>query len=251
MGLLDGKVAVVTGAGAGLGRAVALALAGEGARVYAVSLVESELAEVRNAAAESALPVETLEADVGDEGDTERVARTVLDAEGRIDILVNNAGIIAVKPIEETTPAEWDKILRTNLRGPYLYCRAFVASMKEQRSGLIVNVTSMSGVQGFVGEAAYCPSKFGLEGLTKTLALELEPWSVRVCSIHPGMLMRTPMSMTTYDDEAKSRWVDPAEIAPGFVQLALTDGQAISGDRFDAWELAQRQAGGARVAADP
>src|SRR5438128_9368343 len=111
MGLLDGKVALVTGAGAGLGRAVALCFADEGAHAYAVSIVRAEMDELAEAAA-SSRPVETIEADVGDEADTARVADTVLDAQGRLDVLVNNAGIIAVKPIEETEPAEWDGILR-------------------------------------------------------------------------------------------------------------------------------------------
>jgi NAD(P)-dependent dehydrogenase (short-subunit alcohol dehydrogenase family) len=245
MGLLEGKVALVTGAGAGLGRAVALHFAAEGARVFAVSVVRAELDEVAAAAAGSKLAVATLEADVGDEVDTARVADAVLEEAGRLDVLVNNAGIIAVKPIEDTGPAEWDRILRTNLRGPYLYCRAFVPGMKDRREGTIINVTSMSGVQGFVGEAAYCPSKFGLEGLTKTLALELAPWDIRVCSVHPGVAMRTPMSMTTYDEQAKSEWVDPAEIAPGFTRLAAATGQGISGGRFDVWRVAHEGVVGA------
>jgi len=245
MGVLAGKVAVVTGAGAGLGRAVALGLAEEGAHVFAVSIVRTELAELAATAAAAGLTVETIEADVGDEGDTRRVAETVLAGQARLDVLVNNAGVIAVKPIEETEPEEWDRILRTNLRGPYLYCRAFVPAMKEQRAGTIVNVTSMSGVMGFVGEAAYCPSKFGLEGLTQTLALELAPWRIRVCSVHPGKAMRTPMSMTTYDEAAKRDWVDPAELAPGFVRLAASDDERISGRRFDVWRVAHEGVAGA------
>ena len=245
MGLLDGKVALVTGAGAGLGRAVALCFADEGAHVFAVSIVRAELDELAEAAASSRLPVETIEADVGDEDDTRRVAETVLEAEGRLDVLVNNAGIIAVKPIEETEPAEWDGILRTNLRGPYLYCRAFVPAMKLRNEGTIINVTSMSGVKGFVGEAAYCPSKFGLEGLTQTLALELAPWRIRVCSVHPGVAIRTPMSMAIYDEAARRAWVDPAQIAPGFARLAATTGQSISGGRFDIWRVAQEGVAGA------
>jgi NAD(P)-dependent dehydrogenase (short-subunit alcohol dehydrogenase family) len=247
MGLLDGKVALVTGAGAGLGRAVALCLAAEGADVLAVSIVAGELDELAATAASSALPVEPIEADVGDEAHTQRVADAVLGRHGRLDVLVNNAGVIAVKPIEETDPAEWDRILRTNLRGPYLYCRAFVPSMKQQRAGTIINVSSLSGVMGFVGEAAYCPSKFGLEGLTQTLALELAPWGIRVCSVHPGVAMRTPMSMTTYDDAAKRDWVDPAEIAPGFARLAASPDDGISGHRFDAWRVAQEGVPGAIV----
>jgi len=245
MALLDGKVALVTGAGAGLGRAVALGLARAEARVFAVSIVRAELDALAATAASSGLPIETIEADVGDEDDTRRVAETVLEAEGRLDVLVNNAGVIAVKPIEETEPAEWDRILRTNLRGPYLYCRAFVPAMKLRNDGTIINVTSMSGVMGFVGEAAYCPSKFGLEGLTQTLALELAPWRIRVCSVHPGVAMRTPMSMITYDDAAKRDWVDPAEIAPGFVRLAATTDQTISGRRFDVWQVAHEGVAGA------
>jgi NAD(P)-dependent dehydrogenase (short-subunit alcohol dehydrogenase family) len=239
MGLLDGTAALVTGAGAGLGRAVALDLAAEGARVYAVSLVRAELDELVETAAASGLVLETTEADVGDEADTQRVAGAVLEDAGRLDVLVNNAGVIAVTPIEETEPAEWDRILRTNLRGPYLYCRAFVPAMKRARGGTIVNVTSMSGVLGFVGESAYCPSKFGLEGLTQTLALELAPWEIRVCSVHPGVPIRTPMSNTTYDEEARSAWVDPSEIAPAVARLAATTGQQISGGRFDLWQVAR------------
>jgi NAD(P)-dependent dehydrogenase (short-subunit alcohol dehydrogenase family) len=245
VGLLDGKVALVTGAGAGLGRAVALSLAGEGAHVFAVSIVRDELDELATAASESRLPVETIEADVGDEGDTARVAGTVLGGQGRLDLLVNNAGVIAVKPIEETEPAEWDRILRTNLRGPYLYCRAFVPAMKLRNEGTIINVTSMSGVMGFVGESAYCPSKYGLEGLTQTLALELEPWHIRVCSVHPGKAMRTRMSEVTYDEAARREWVDPAELAPGVARLAATTGQGISGGRFDIWQVAQEGVAGA------
>jgi NAD(P)-dependent dehydrogenase (short-subunit alcohol dehydrogenase family) len=245
MGLLSGQVALVTGAGAGLGRAVALGLAAEGAQVFGVSIVAAELEELAAAAAASGVYVETIHADVGDEADTRRVADAVLDGQDRLDVLVNNAGVIAVKPIEETEPGEWDRILRTNLRGPYLYCRAFVPSMKRRHGGTIINVSSQSGVMGFVGEAAYCPSKFGLEGLTKTLALELAPWQIRVCSVHPGVAMRTPMSMTTYDEAAKSEWVDPAEIAPGFARLAATTSQHINGCRFDEWQVAKQGVPGA------
>ncbi len=239
MGLLDGRVALVTGAGEGLGRAVALRFAAEGADVIAVSLVQAELDEVERLAADSGLSLAALEADVGEEDDTARVAGAVLEMHGRLDVLVNNAGIIAVKPIEETQPSEWDRIVRTNLRGPFLYCRAFVPAMKREGGGTIINVSSMSGVQGFVGEAAYCPSKYGLEGLTQTLALELAPWNIRVCSVHPGFPMRTPMSMTTYEEAARRVWVDPAEIAGGFVYLAASTGDAINARRFDAWQVAQ------------
>jgi NAD(P)-dependent dehydrogenase (short-subunit alcohol dehydrogenase family) len=236
---LRDRVALVTGAGAGLGRAVALGLARAGARVVAVSLHASELEEVAAAAAADGLELETVAADVGDAERAGAVAARTLEAHGRVDVLVNNAGIIAVKPIEETSPAEWDKIVATNLRGPFLYSRAFIPAMKRRGEGLIVNVTSESGIRGFVGESAYCPSKFGLEGLTRTLALELEPFGIRVVSVTPGRAMHTPMSETTYDAAARAEWVDPSELAPGFVALAASRDPAISGGRYDAWKLAQ------------
>jgi NAD(P)-dependent dehydrogenase (short-subunit alcohol dehydrogenase family) len=243
MGALADRVALVTGAGAGLGRAVALGLARAGASVVAVSLHASELDEVGATARAEGLRLEATAADVGDAARAEAVAADVLARHGRLDVLVNNAGIIAVKPIEATTPAEWDKIVATNLRGPFLYSRAFVPAMKARGDGLIVNVTSESGVRGFVGESAYCPSKFGLEGLTRTLALELEPFGIRVVSVTPGRAMRTPMSETTYDAAARAEWVDPAELAPGFVALAASRDPAISGGRYDAWRLAREGLG--------
>jgi NAD(P)-dependent dehydrogenase (short-subunit alcohol dehydrogenase family) len=238
---LRDQVALVTGAGAGLGRAVALTFAQEGASVVAVSLEPDELAEVEREAARRGLRDRLLpvQADVGDVDDTEQVRAMVLDRFGRLDILVNNAGIIQVRPVEDTAVEEWDRVLRTNLRGPFLYCRAFVPTMKERQAGIIVNVSSRSGVEPFVGESAYCASKFGLEGLTFTLALELRPWNIRAAVVHPGMAMRTPMSMTTYDAEARQVWRDPLELAPGFVRLAESSDPGISGRRFSAWELAQ------------
>jgi len=239
MGALQDRVALVTGAGAGLGRAVALGLARAGARVVALSLHASELEEVAATAAAEELPLESVAADVADAERAGEVAADVLARHGRLDVLVNNAGIIAVKPIEETSPAEWDKIMATNLRGPFLYSRAFIPAMKARGDGLIVNVTSESGIRGFVGESAYCPSKFGLEGLTRTLALELEPFGIRVVSVTPGKAMHTPMSETTYDAAARAEWVDPAELAPGFVALAESRDPAITGGRYDAWRLAR------------
>jgi NAD(P)-dependent dehydrogenase (short-subunit alcohol dehydrogenase family) len=234
---LQGKVAVVTGAGAGLGRAIALRYAAEGADVIAVSLRRDELDEVREMAESRKLALHTIAADVGDAAQTEAVAADILERYGRVDLLVNNAGIIIVKPIEETSPEEWDRVLATNLRGPFLYCRAFVPAMKARRSGVIINVSSQSGVRGFIGESAYCPSKFGLEGLTVTLALELAPYGICVVTVHPGIAMRTPMSETTYDAAARASWRDPAEITPGFVSLAEHGSPAISGRRFSAWEV--------------
>jgi 3-hydroxybutyrate dehydrogenase len=235
---LAGRIVVVTGAGAGLGRAVALAFAEAGAVVTGVSIDAGELAALRDDALTRALAIATEQADVGDADDTARLFDRLHERYGGVDVLVNNAGIIVVKPIDETSVVEFDRVLATNLRGPFLYSRACVGAMRQRGHGTILNVSSASGVRGFVGESAYCPSKFGLEGLTQTLALELAGTGVRVCSVSPGAPMRTPMSETTYDAAARARWIDPERIAPGLVALAATDDDNISGGRYDAYRVA-------------
>jgi NAD(P)-dependent dehydrogenase (short-subunit alcohol dehydrogenase family) len=237
--LLQKKVVVVTGAGAGLGRAVALEAAAAGADVFAVSIRTDELAEVTAQAAQEGCSMRAIVADVGSVQDAERVKTTVIGASGRIDVLINCAGIIIVKPLVDTTVEEWDRLMATNLRGAFLLSKAFVPCMQKQGNGVIMNVSSLAGVRGRSGETAYTASKFGLEGLSRALADELTEFNIRVLTIHPGVLINTPMSMTTYNEEQRARWQDPRIIAPAFVHLAAREDMSDSGKRFDAWEIVQ------------
>ena len=157
------------------------------------------------------------------------------------------AGSIIVKPIEETSVEEWDRLMATNLRGPFLYCRAFVPAMKARRDGVILNMSSGSGIKGFIGESGYCPSKHGIEGLTKTLALELEPYNIRVISLTPGVAINTPMSESHYTEEQRKVWQDPAVIAPAFADLAQERNPAFSGLRLNAFEISQKLARGEAI----
>jgi NAD(P)-dependent dehydrogenase (short-subunit alcohol dehydrogenase family) len=129
--------------------------------------------------------------------------------------------------------------MATNLRSVFLLSHELVPSMKARTKGLIVNVSSQSGVMGFVGEAGYCPSKHGVEGLTKTLALELAPWNVFAVSVTPGAFMHTAMSLITLGPEQQAHWHEPVELAPGFAVLAGQVGATESGHRFDLWQLSQ------------
>jgi NAD(P)-dependent dehydrogenase (short-subunit alcohol dehydrogenase family) len=235
-------MAVVTGAGAGLGRAVALAFGAAGATVVAVSIDEQQLEELSATAAADGLPIVPLRADVSSEADVAAVGAKVQREVGRADILVNNAAIIFVRSLDETMPADWDRLIAINLRGPYLVSRQLVPVMRSNGGGTIINVSSLAGVRGRAGESAYTASKFGLEGFSRALADELKPDNIRVMAIHPGMLMETPMSMTTYDEDQRKRWQPPSLIAPAFVLLAARADAADSGRRFNAWELV-RQSG--------
>jgi NAD(P)-dependent dehydrogenase (short-subunit alcohol dehydrogenase family) len=241
---LRGKVVLVTGAGAGMGRAVAVAAASAGARVAAVSLVEGELEDLACEAERDGLDLLTVAADVSDPADTESVRNTVTERLGCVDVLVNNAAIIVVKPLEETSLAEWDRLMAVNVRSLHLYCSAFVPSMKTRTNGCIINVSSLAGIRGRAGETAYTASKFAVEGFSLALGHEVYGYGIRVLTIHPGVLIRTPMSMTTYGEEQQTRWQDPSVIAPAFVHLAARSEMSDSGKRFDAWKLTQSLAGG-------
>ncbi len=236
---LSDVVVVVTGAGSGLGRGVALHLAGLGARVVALSLLPEELESLAREGQELGTPITTLALDVGDEVQAHNAVAEILERFEHVDVLINNAGIIVLKPIEEMSVGEWDRVMATNLRSVFLLSRELVPSMKGRAKGLIVNVSSQSGVKGFVGESGYCPSKHGVEGLTKTLSLELAPWNIFAVSVTPGAFMHTAMSLITLDADQQAQWHEPAELAPAFAVLIRQVSAAESGRRFDLWQLSQ------------
>ena len=236
---LKGKVVIVTGAGSGLGRGAALHLAEVGASVVALSLVPAELDDLSRAAHAVGHPLTPRQVDVGDADQVHQAVSDILDEFGQVDVLINNAGVIVLKAVEEMTVAEWDRVMATNLRSVFLFAHELVPSMKRRSQGLIVNVSSQSGIKGFVGESGYCPSKHGMEGLTKTLALELEPSNIRVVSVTPGAFMRTAMSLITLGPEEQAKWREPAELAPAFSVLASQVDRIRSGQRYDVWRLAR------------
>jgi len=237
-GRLAGRVAIVTGAASGIGRAVARAYAAEGAAVFATDVAAAALAAVAEPIGAVALA-----GDVRDPDCARRVADAALAAYGRIDVLANIAGVLIFKAIDAMTVEDWDRILDVNLKGSFLFCRAVAPAMKAARQGAIINTSSNAGVRGGVDETAYCASKFGVEGLSRALALELGPHGIAVNSCPPGHPVHTAMSETTYDAEKRRIWKDPSEIAPAYVELALATPAGIHDRHVRAWDLLEELRG--------
>lgn len=237
---LRGRVALVTGAARGIGRAVATRFAREGATVHAADRLPDELASVAAELAAEGHDVRACPLDVTDDTAVHAAIERIVRTGGRIDVLANVAGIIVLESLDATDVATFDRIVAVNLRGPFLTMRAVAPHMRRAGRGAIINVSSRAGTVGSALEAAYCASKFGLEGLSRAAAKDLEHDGIAVNTITPGIPTRTAMSETTYGPEQRALWRDPDVIAPAFVQLALQDPTGIHDQHVNAWQLSER-----------
>lgn len=187
-GVLAGKVSLVTGASRGIGRAVARALAAEGATVVLGARDEARLAEVGAEIAAAGGQAVALGLNVADRASVESAFSRVLGDHGRLDHLVNNAGIARDNLLLRMKDQEWQEVLATNLTGVFLCTQAALKPMLKQRSGRIVNITSVVGIAGNAGQANYAASKAGIIGFTKSVAREVASRSITVNAVAPGFI---------------------------------------------------------------
>ena len=233
--MLEGKVALVTGASQGLGRALALAFAREGARVAINSRSEEGVRPVAGEAESAGAEVLALAADVSRSADVERLVGAAVERFGRIDVLVNNAGVLGPRvPIEEYPEDEWRRVMDANLNGLFLVTKAAIPHMPE--GGSIINVVSGVSVEGRAEWGAYSVSKFGVEGLTQILASELEERGIRANAVDPGG-MRTEMRAAAYPEEDPMTRITPEENTGVFLYLASDESREVTGQRFKAQEF--------------
>ena len=235
MGELTGRVAIVTGASRGIGRAVALRLAAAGARVVAGARADHAQPVAREIEAAGGVAV-AVPLDVTEAESIAAMTRTALDRFERIDVLVNNAGIVRDRLLLRMKPEEWDAVIATNLTAAFACCRAVLRPMVKQRSGRIVNVGSVVGRTGNPGQANYAASKAGLEGFTRSLALEVAARGITANVVAPGMI-ETDMT-AALDERARQalrgripagRLGTPGDVAGAVCFLASDEASYITG----------------------
>jgi NAD(P)-dependent dehydrogenase (short-subunit alcohol dehydrogenase family) len=215
-GTLTDQVALITGGGTGFGAAIARALAAEGARCVLAGRRSGPLEAVRDSLGPATL---LAPCDVRDEAQVHALLMRVEREVGRLDVLVNSAGIFQMTSFEETTPEFWDETLNANLRSVFLMCRAAWPLLKHSH-GQIVNISSVAGVEGYEGNAAYCASKFGLNGLTEVLAIEGRPHGIRALAVCPAAA-DTPLWEPGAPADVRARMMK-AEVVAELVRWLVT-----------------------------
>ncbi len=247
--LLKDKIAVVTGGGRGIGRAIALAFAQEGADLVLAARSVDKLKETAAMVEKCGRRALVVPTDVTSEGDVANLRDRTLEHFGRVDILVNNSGVGGPSaPLWEIDPRDWDETFAVNVRGVYLCCRAFLPAMVARRSGVIVNIGSMTGKRPLMNRTPYAASKLALVGLTRTLAWEVGPYGIRVNVISPGpvegeriewVVRRLAEARGISAEEARrslteasplGRFVRAEEVARAAVFLASDLASAITGE---------------------
>jgi len=236
MGLLDGKVTVVTGAGNGIGRASALLFAREGAHVLvndlggardgagaATAAADAVVTEIRAAGGSAEANYDSVSSKEG----ADAIIGKAISAFGRVDVLLNNAGILRDKTLLKMSREEWQAVLDVHLTGSFFCTQAAALKMKEQGSGSIINTTSVSGMLGNFGQANYAAAKAGIYGLTRTASIELQRYGVRVNAVAPIAKTRLTEDLPMFSKIEDT--LSPEHVAPAHLFLASSLSNDVTG----------------------
>ncbi len=213
MGKLDAKVAIVTGGGSGIGKGIAQGLAREGARVVIAGRGAKRLAETAAGIQSLGGTVVATPTDVTDEDQVTALFHRTVELFHRVDILVNNAGLVEGGPLDELRAEVWDRVIATNLRGPFLCTREAMRLMKKQGGGRIINIGSISAQRPRLNSGPYSTSKFGLWGLTLVTALEGRDFGISASCLHPGNVRVEGRQSTVPATEPRMKAEELAEAA--------------------------------------
>lgn len=226
MARLHNKVAIVTGSSSGIGKAIALRFGEEEAKVVVTArrlkLCEQTVQQIKKKGGEAW----AIQTDVADERQVDRLIKDTVKRYGRLDILVNNAGIFGGKRLAETTTKAFDEVMQTNLYGTFYCCRAGFNQMKKQGGGIIINMSSVAGVQAWAGTGTYSVSKHGIMALTKALADEGRPHHIKVTAICPGGVADDLVDASP-EEILRSEKIDPFDVAETAVYLATLGPHAV------------------------
>ena len=224
---------LITGAADGLGLAISKSFAKTKAKLFLIDinydkLIKNNISNAKN-----------IKCDLSSINSVKNLIDKFSEEKVHIDILIHNAAVLVPKSFEETTSEYWNEMTNISLNSGYLLSNYAWTNMKKNKKGVIIFVSSRSGIEGFENESAYCASKHGLEGLMKSLAIEGSKNGIQVFTVTPGMFMKTPMSEQNYDDVYKKKWVDPIELTPAFLKLASGSLNKLSGSHVNAWKLSR------------
>ncbi len=242
MGLLDGKVAIVTGAGGGIGREHALALAKEGAALVVNdlggardgsgaghSMADQVVEEIKAAGGEAVANYDSVASVEGGQS----ILKTALDAFEKVDVVVNNAGILRDKSFANTTEDLWDIVIAVHLKGTYCVTHAVYNHMKQRgEGGVIINTSSTSGLNGNFGQSNYGAAKAGIAGMTRCLAIEGQKYGIRAFILAPVALTRLTEDLALFQDDNLKAKMDPKLVSPLVVYLASDLSKELTGKTF-------------------
>ena len=222
MKLLEGKVALITGAARGIGKALALKFAAEGANIAFTDLVIDENGKATEAEiAALGVKVKGYASNAANFEETHQVVEQIKNDFGKIDVLVNNAGITKDGLMLSMTEAQWDAVLTVNLKSAFNFCHAVIPLMMRQRGGSIINMSSVVGVHGNAGQANYSASKAGMIGLAKSIAQEMGSKGIRANAIAPGFIITAMTDQLS--DEVKKEWCNKIPLRRGGTPEDIAD----------------------------